>query len=123
MSKMNIKRKNWLKKKARTKKALGVLGNHYRLVIFKSNKHIYGQLVDDIKKETLLSYSTQDNSMDMKDIKIKSKVESSKYVGYGLAEKIKEKKIKKIIFDRNGYRFHGRVKAIAEAIKEKGITI
>ena len=52
-----------------------------------------------------------------------SKTEISKIVGYMLADKIKDKKIKKIIFDRNGYRFHGRIKAMAEAIKEKGINI
>jgi len=123
MSKMSIKRKNWLKKKARTKKALGVLGSYHRLVVFKSNKHIYGQLVDDNKNEILLSHSTKDKSVKAKDLKAKSKVENSKAVGSALADKIKDKKIDKIIFDRNGYRFHGRVKAVAEAIKEKGISI
>ena len=123
MSKMNIKRKNWLKKKTRTKKSLGVLGSFYRLVVFKSNKHIYGQLVDDNKHVTLLSSSSNDSTINKKNIKTKSKVEISKDVGSLLAEKIKDKKIKKIIFDRNGYRFHGRVKAMAEAIREKGINI
>ena len=123
MSKMNIKRKNWLKKKTRTKKSLGVLGSFYRLVVFKSNKHIYGQLVDDNKNVTLLSSSSNDSTINKKNIKIKNKVEISKDVGLLLAEKIKDKKIKKIIFDRNGYRFHGRVKAMAEAIREKGINI
>ena len=123
MSRMSIKRKSWLKKKARTKKSLGVLGNYYRLVVFKSNKHIYGQLVDDNKNVTLLSSSSHDNSINKKDLKEKNKTEISKNVGYMLADKIKDKKIKKIIFDRNGYRFHGRIKAMAEAIKEKGINI
>ena len=123
MSKTNIKRKNWLKKKLRTKKTLGVLGNYPRLVIFKSNKHIYGQLIDDNTNLTLLSSSSNDNSIDKKDIKSKNKTEVSTEVGYSIASKLKDKKIKKIIFDRNGYRFHGRVKAIADAIKEKGINI
>ena len=60
MAKMNLKRKNWLKKKTRTKKSLGVLGEYFRLVIFKSNRHIYGQLIDDSKNQTLLSCSTKD---------------------------------------------------------------
>ena len=120
---MSIKRKSWLKKKARTKKSLGVLGNYYRLIVFKSNKHIYGQLVDDNKNVTLLSSSSHDNSINKKDLKEKNKTEISKNVGYMLAEKIKDKKIKKIFFDRIGYRFHGRIKAMAEAIKEKGINI
>ena len=123
MSRISVKRKSWLKKKARTKKSLGVLGNYYRLVVFKSNKHIYGQLVDDNKNVTLLSSSSHDNSINKKDLKEKNKTEISKNVGYMLADKIKDKKIKKIIFDRNGYRFHGRIKAMAEAIKEKGINI
>ena len=123
MAKTNIKRKNWLKKRVRTKKALGVLGIYPRLVIFKSNKHIYGQLIDDTTNLTVLSSSSKDNSIDEKVLKSKSKTEISMEVGYNLATKIKDQKIKKIIFDRNGYRFHGRVKAIADAIKEKGINI
>ena len=123
MSRTSIKRKSWLKKKTRTKKSLGVLGNYYRLVVFKSNKHIYGQLVDDNKNVTLLSSSSHDNSIDKKDLKGKNKTEISKNVGYMLADKMKDKKIKKIIFDRNGYRFHGRIKAMVEAIKEKGVNI
>ena len=63
MSKMNINRKNWLKKKIRTKKSLGVLGNFYRLIVFKSNKHIYGQLVDDNNNVTILSSSSIDNNI------------------------------------------------------------
>ena len=123
MAKTNIKRKNWLKKKARTKKSLGVLGDFPRLVIFKSNKHIYGQLIDDTTNLIVLSSSSKDNSIDKKVLKSKNKTEISTEVGYSLAVKIRDQKIKKIIFDRNGYRFHGRVKAIADAIKEKGINI
>tara|TARA_B100001540_G_scaffold74089_1_gene66956 strand:- start:581 stop:952 length:372 start_codon:yes stop_codon:yes gene_type:complete len=123
MSKMNLKRKNWLKKKTRTKKSLGVLGEYFRLVIFKSNRHIYGQLIDDNKNETLLSCSTKDKAIAKNVKNSNTKVQNSKEVGYALAGKIKDKKIKKIIFDRNGYRFHGRVKAVADGIKEKGISI
>ena len=123
MSKMNLKRKNWLKKKTRTKKSLGVLGEYLRLVIFKSNRHIYGQLIDDNKNETLLSCSTKDKTVAKNVKNSNTKVQNSKEVGYALAGKIKDKKIKKIIFDRNGYRFHGRVKAVADGIKEKGISI
>ena len=121
MSRTSIKRKSWLKKKTRTKKSLGVLGNYYRLVVFKSNKHIYGQLVDDNKNVTLLSSSSHDNSIDKKDLKGKNKTEISKIVGYMLADKIKDKKIKKIIFDRNGYKYHGRVKALAESARDGGL--
>ena len=123
MAKTNIKRKNWIKKKSRTKKSLGVLGKYPRLVIFKSNKHIYGQLLDDNKNITILSSSSNDNNFNKKEFLSKNKLDISKEVGSLLGNKIKDKKIKKVIFDRNGYRFHGRVKALADSIKEKGIEI
>jgi len=122
MAKTSIKRKAWLKKRVRTKLSLGTLGKYPRLVVFKSNKHIYGQLIDDNTQKTLFSSSTNDKDL-AKDLTSKStKVEQSKVVGYSLAKKIKGKKIDKIIYDRNGYRYHGRVKALAEAIREKGIN-
>ena len=122
MAKTSIKRRSWLKKRVRTKLSLGILGKYPRLVIFKSNKHIYGQLVDDNKHTTLLSSSTTDKDL-VKDLdSISTKVEKSKIVGYSLAKKIKSKKIDKIVYDRNGYKYHGRVKALADAIREKGIN-
>ena len=122
MAKTNIKRKAWLKKRVRTKLSLGTLGQYPRLVIFKSNKHIYGQLIDDNTQKTLFSSSTNDKDL-AKDLSlISTKIEKSKIVGHSLAKKIKNKKIDKIIYDRNGYRYHGRVKALAEAIREKGIN-
>jgi len=122
MARTTIKRKNWLRKKNRTKNSLGVLGRYPRLVIFRSNKHIYGQLVDDNKGHTLLSCSTMDKDLSKKINVAKSKMEQSKVVGLTLANKIKTNKIKKIIYDRNGYRYHGRVKALAEAIREEGVN-
>ena len=119
---LNDKRKKYLKKKLRTKKSLGTLGKYPRLVIFKSNKHIYGQLLDDNKNVTLFSSSSIDNDL-RKKVKSKSKVIKSTEVGYMLANKIKSNKIEKVVFDRNGYQFHGRVKALVDAIKEKGISI
>ncbi len=122
MAKTSIKRKNWLRKKVRTKNSLGVLGRYPRLVVFKSNKHIYGQLVDDNKGHTLLSSSTMDKVLS-KDLKsAKSKMDQSKIVGLALADKIQSSKIKKIIYDRNGYEYHGRVKALADAMREKGVN-
>ena len=118
-----MKRKNWIKKKSRTKKSLGVLGKYLRLVVFKSNKHIYGQLFDDNKNITVLSSSSNDNNFNKKEFLSKNKVDVSKEVGFLLGDKIKDKKIKKVIFDRNGYRFHGRVKALVDSVKAKGIEI
>ena len=122
MARTTIKRKHWLKKRIRTKNSLGTLGRYPRLVIFRSNKHIYGQLVDDNKGHTLLSCSTMDKGLS-KDLKVaKSKIEQSKVVGSTLAKKIKTNKIKKIVYDRNGYKYHGRIKAVADAIREEGVN-
>ena len=122
MSKTNIKRTNWLKKRVRTKKSLGDLGKFPRLIVFRSNKHIYGQLVDDNNNTTILSSSSKDKKLISAMQKNKNKIDQSKIVGSDLAEKIKKNKIDKIIYDRNGYRYHGRVKAMADAIREKGIN-
>tara|TARA_B100000700_G_C14425139_1_gene569949 strand:+ start:216 stop:584 length:369 start_codon:yes stop_codon:yes gene_type:complete len=121
MARTNIKRKNWLKKRVRTKLSLGRLGIYPRLVVFRSNKHIYGQLVDDISSTTILSASTKSKSLS-KDMESVNKIEQSKLVGYEIASQIKKNKIEKIIYDRNGYKYHGRVKALADAIREKGIN-
>ena len=122
MARTTIKRKHWLKKRIRTKNSLGILGRYPRLVIFRSNKHIYGQLIDDNKGHTLLSCSTMDKDLS-KDLKAaKSKIEQSKVIGSALAKKIKTNKISKIIYDRNGYKYHGRVKAVADAIREEGVN-
>ena len=122
MARTTIKRKHWLKKRIRTKNSLGTLGRYPRLVIFRSNKHIYGQLVDDNKSHTLLSCSTMDKELS-KDLKTaKSKIEQGKVVGLALAKKIKTNKVIKIVYDRNGYKYHGRIKAVADAIREEGVN-
>ena len=122
MARVTKKRKNWLRKKSRTKNSLGVLGRYPRLVIFRSNKHIYAQLIDDNKGHTLLSCSTMDKDLSKKARETKCKIEQSKVVGLVLAEKIKTNKIKKIIYDRNGYKYHGRVKVLADVIREEGVN-
>ena len=123
MGKMDIKRSSWLKKRKRTKKTLGTLGVLPRLVVFKSNKHIYAQLVDDISSKTIVSSSTKDKDMLSVLKKVKGKINQSIEVGKILSDKIKKSKIEKIVFDRNGYRYHGRVKALADTIRDNGIKI
>lgn len=85
-----------------------------RLCLFRSNKHIYGQLIDDEKGKTILSVS---------DAKAKKgkKTEIAKQMGKLLAEKASSKKISKVVFDRGGYQYHGRVKAFAEGAREGGL--
>jgi large subunit ribosomal protein L18 len=94
-----------------------------RLVIFRSNSNIYTQLVDDINHKTLLSASSMDKDLKGAIEKAKSKIEKSSIVGKAMAEKIKKEKIDKIIFDRNGYKYHGRIKAVGDAIRKEDIQI
>lgn len=94
-----------------------------RLCVFRSNKHIYAQLIDDEKKKTLVSAS----DLDLKKSKTKSKKELTgkaaiaHRVGQILAEKALEKKLEKAVFDRGGYKYHGRVKALADGAREGGL--
>jgi large subunit ribosomal protein L18 len=84
--------------------------------VFRSNTGIYAQLVDDISGRTIAAASTQD----VKDAK-GTKTDQSRLVGQRLAEKAKEAGISDVVFDRNGYLYHGRVKALAEGAREGGL--
>jgi large subunit ribosomal protein L18 len=85
-----------------------------RLVVFRSLKHIYAQLVDDDQRRTLATVS---------DLKLEQgkKLERSAAVGKAVAERARELGIQKVVFDRAGYRYHGRVKAVADAAREAGL--
>ena len=89
-----------------------------RLCVFRSNNGIYAQITDDETRTTLVSASSLD-----KDLKIEngSNVEAAKVVGKAIAEKATKAKITKVVFDRGGYLYHGRVKALAEAARENGL--
>ena len=88
-----------------------------RLAVFRSNKHIYAQIIDDDKQVTLLQASTLD-----KEVKTKaSNIEAAKEVGALVAKRALEKDIKAVVFDRNGYLYHGKVQALAEAAREAGL--
>ena len=115
----------WQKKRQRIKYRIRQknISNHPRLVVYRSNTNIYAQLIDDENNLTIVSASSIDKSLQKSIDKATNKIEQSKIVGESLAEKIKNAKIKKIIFDRNGYKYHGRVKALTEAIRSVEITI
>ena len=122
MTKMkNIKKINWLKKRQRVKNRLSNKSGLNRLVVFRSNSHIYAQVIDDLKKETIVSSSSNDKDIEKEITKCKSKISKSALVGKRLGEKLQEKKIDNVIFDRNGYNYHGRIKALAEAVREMKI--
>lgn len=91
-----------------------------RLSVFRSNTHISAQLIDDNSGKTLFSASDIKGGKEAKKTKI-SRVDESKNVGMELAKKATEKGIKEVVFDRGGYKYHGRVKALAEGAREGGL--
>ena len=103
-------------KRIRTK----LMGNSAvpRLSVFRSNKGIYAQIIDDETKTTLVSASSLD-----KDLKLSNggNIEAAKVVGKSIAEKAKKAIITKVVFDRGGYLYHGRVEALADAARENGL--
>ena len=88
-----------------------------RLSVYKSNKAIYAQLIDDTKGHTIVSASSVELSKDKKNVNI----DDSRKVGLSLAERAKASGIEKIVFDRSGYQYHGKVKALAEGAREGGL--
>lgn len=94
-----------------------------RLTVFRSDKHIYAQVIDDVAGNTIASASTLDKEIQSQlkaDIK---KLDKSKLVGLLIAKRALEAKITNVAFDRNGYLYHGRVKALADAAREGGLKI
>ncbi|CUU01178.1 LSU ribosomal protein L18P [Candidatus Thermokryptus mobilis] len=92
-----------------------------RLSVYRSLKHIYAQIIDDTKGHTLVAMSSLSKEIRDKVKEVKTKTEVSRIVGLALAKKALEKGITKVVFDRNGYKYHGRVKALAEAAREGGL--
>lgn len=89
-----------------------------RLNVYRSNSNIFAQIIDDTKGVTLVSASSIDKELKLEN---GSNVEAATKVGELLAKRAKEKKIKQVIFDRGGYLYHGRVKALADAARENGL--
>jgi large subunit ribosomal protein L18 len=92
-----------------------------RLCVFRSSRHIYAQIVEDVTGKTLAAASTVAKGVD-DSVKYSGNVEAAKMVGKKIAETALAKDIKHVIFDRNGFLYHGRVKALADAAREAGLT-
>ncbi|MCX6273195.1 MAG: 50S ribosomal protein L18 [Bacteroidetes bacterium] len=104
--------------KNRIRKVLNGTAERPRMTVFRSNKQIYVQLIDDLNGTTLASASSKVKSLSEKAV---AKTEQAKLVGALIAERAAEAGIQTVVFDRNGYLYHGRVKALAEAAREKGL--
>lgn len=103
----------------RIRKKISGTAERPRVAVFRSNKQIYAQVIDDNNGVTLLSVSSMEKEMaGQTGIK---KTEQAKLVGKSLAEKCKEKGIENVVFDRSGYKYHGRVKSLADAAREGGL--
>ena len=106
--------------KYRIRKRLSGSGERPRMTVYRSNKQIYVQLVDDVSGQTLVSASSKEKEIALQKV---NKIDQAKLVGKRLAEKAKEKGIETVVFDRNGYLYHGRVKNLADAARKSGLKI
>ncbi|MEM7798376.1 MAG: 50S ribosomal protein L18 [Chloroflexota bacterium] len=93
-----------------------------RLNVFRSLNHIYAQVIDDDQGVTLASASTVDKGL-MGDLAEKPKNEQAKMVGQAVAERAKQAGVSKVVFDRGGFRYHGRIKALADGAREGGLEL
>jgi len=106
-----------MRRKHRIRIRVRMAGERPRLSVFRSAKYIYAQIIDDASGKTLAAASS------MKGASKKPKTEHAKEVGKAIAEEAKKLNIKKVVFDRGGYRYHGRVKALADSARENGLEM
>ncbi len=119
MYKVILRKTNRERRKLRVRKKLFGTADRPRLSVFRSNRYITAQLIDDTKGVTLA-----DSFKETKELHTnKKKLEAAIEVGKLIAKKALEKNIKNVIFDRNGYQYHGRVKSVAEGLREGGVTL
>lgn len=111
----SVKEVSRQKKKARIRSKLGGTSERPRLCVFRSSKHLYAQVIDDATGTTLVSASTLD--LDSKN----ANKDTATAIGKEIAKRAQAKNIKAVVFDRNGYLYHGRVKSLAEGAREAGL--
>ena len=121
---MNVSKERRLarkKRQARVRKKVTGSVERPRLCVFRSSKHIYVQIIEDVNGKTLAAASTAAKAT-ADSVKYSGNVEAAKLVGKQIAEKALAQDIKQVVFDRNGFLYHGRVKALADAAREAGLT-
>jgi large subunit ribosomal protein L18 len=122
---MSVKRRErrqaWLRRKQRVRKSVTGSEDRPRLSIFRSNKNIYAQIVNDMAGRTLVALSTRKLPPVEVPEKLTGKCALAYQVGRGLADQAKEQGIAKIVFDRSGYLYHGRIAALARGVRDGGI--
>jgi len=118
---MNIRQQARLKRKKRIRKKIYGTTERPRLSVFRSSRHIYAQIIDDTAGRTIVAASTVDQQK--KDApKFKNKVAAANFVGKIVGERALNQGIKKVVFDRNGFLYHGRVKSLSEGARKTGLV-
>jgi large subunit ribosomal protein L18 len=120
MGKVNPQAMARIRRQKRVRKKVKGSQERPRLCVFRSTRHIYVQLIDDIQKNTMVAASTMSPEL-REQVKGKNKIEAAKLVGKEVAQKALAKGISKVIFDRNGFLYHGRIKALSESAREAGL--
>ncbi|TAL69476.1 MAG: 50S ribosomal protein L18 [Bacteroidetes bacterium] len=121
MNTNEIKKRRQLRRKLSVRRQISGTAQKPRLTVSRSLKHIYAQIIDDETGRTLASASTLNEDVAGKVTPKTKKIEKSKLVGTAIAKSAIEKNIKKVAFDRNGYLYHGRIKALADSAREAGL--
>jgi large subunit ribosomal protein L18 len=121
MGSTNIRKLSRLKRKKRIRKRLSGTEEKPRMSVFRSSKHIYAQLINDVSGSTVAAASSVEKTV--RELpKFDSKVAMASHIGKILAERAMEKGIKTVVFDRNGFLYHGRVKAVSDGAREAGLV-
>ncbi|RLB85004.1 MAG: 50S ribosomal protein L18 [Deltaproteobacteria bacterium] len=120
MGKLNLKKKAHLKRKKRIRKHLVGTQQRPRLNVFRSSKHIYAQIIDDEHGHTLVAASSQEKIV-KEQPELENKVATASFIGKLIGERAIKKGLKKVVFDRGGFLFHGRVKAVSDGAREAGL--
>lgn len=118
MDRVEQKKIRRIRRKKHIRKSLSGVGNRPRMTVYKSGRYLYVQVIDDETGHTLVSASNIEKDLR----KIKSTTTGAEQLGQVVAGRLKEKKIDRIVFDRNGYSYHGIVKSIAEGARKADVT-
>ncbi|MCA9274238.1 MAG: 50S ribosomal protein L18 [Phycisphaerales bacterium] len=118
MNKNKLKAKRHWRRRKNARKTLSGTADQPRLAVYRSLNHVYAQVIDDLEGNTIASASTRDKGVSLGKT---GNSDAAKEVGKKLAEKALAKGVKRVVFDRGGFQYHGRVKALAEGAREGGL--
>ena len=120
MGTANTRQQARLKRKGSIRKKMSGTPERPRLSVFRSSRHIYAQVIDDVSGTTLVAASSLEKAV-KEQKRLENNVAMAQFIGKLIGERAVEKGIKKIVFDRNGFLYHGRVKAVSEGARETGL--